>query len=254
MRLKGKRAILTGGARGIGHGIVDRFLREGASAAVMDNKQEELNKSVSSWQNAGFKVHAFPCDLRDQVNLEQTTEQAIQWLGGVDILINNAGVAFREPFLDITNEHWDFIMDVNLNSMFRLSRQVIRHMVNQGTGGSIVNMSSKNGINSSSMLAHYNASKAGVILLTQSIAVEMAPHGIRVNAIAPGFIDTPLNHDLKKDNEPTFTISAYTPMKRYGTIEEVANAFLFLASDEASYITGTTLVVDGGHLANASEI
>lgn len=254
MRLRGKRAIVTGGARGIGNGIATRFLQEGARVVVLDVNEEELRKATEQWRRQGNEVKTLLCDLKDQAALEAAGQEAIDVYGGVDVLVNNAGIAFREPFLDISEENWQAVMDVNLNAVFRLSQLAARRMVEQGTGGSIVNMSSKNGMLASSKLAHYNASKAGVILLTQSLAVELAPQGIRVNAVAPGLIDTPLDRELKKKEKTIPNISIRTPMGRLGTIEEVANAFLFLASDEASYITGTTLVVDGGHLANGSEI
>ncbi len=254
MRLNLKRTIVTGGASGIGHGIVERFLQEGAIVAVMDYKEKELQSVVSEWQQQGYRVAGFVCDLRNREQLEQITAQAIAFLGGVDILINNAGIAFRQDFLDISNENWDAVLEVNLRASFRLSQLIVQRMMSQGTGGSIVNMASKNGLSASSKLAHYNASKAGLVLLTQSLAVEMAPYAIRVNAVAPGFIDTPLDRELKRKDPTIPKISLRTPMGRLGTIEEVANAFLFLASDEASYITGSTLVVDGGHLANASEL
>ena len=254
MRLKGKRTIVTGGARGIGKGIVSRFLQEGASVYILDVNESELEKSLAEWEQQGYHVAALTCDLRNRAMLEKAAVQAIEQLEGVDILINNAGIAFRESLLDVSMEHWEAVMEVNLNAMFRLSQIVAKQMIDQGAGGSIVNMSSKNGLMGSSKLVHYNASKAGVILLTQSMAVELAPYGIRVNAVAPGLIDTPLDRELKLKDKSLPTISSRTPMGRLGTIEEVASAFLFLASDEASYITGITLVVDGGHLANASEI
>jgi len=192
------------------------------------------------------------CDLNDEAAVARAAEEAWSAAGGLDILVNNAGIATREPFTDIPYERWLTILNVNLNAMFRLSQETVRRMIEQGTGGAIVNMASKNGLAGSGMLAHYNASKGGVVLLTQSMAVELARYGIRVNAVAPGFIDTPLDRELKHKDD-TLALTQRTPMGRLGTIEETANAFLFLASDEASYITGATLVVDGGHLAGAGE-
>lgn len=255
MRLSGKRAIVTGGARGIGKGIVQRFLNEGALVSVMDRNEEDLKElqaelvAVGQGESAQFLV----CDVGLPEQLEKQAIAAMDRWNGIDILVNNAGIAFREPFLDIAAERWNQVINVNLNATFQLCQLVAQRMIQQGTGGSIVNMSSKNGLSSSAMLAHYNASKAGVVLLTQSMAVELAPHGIRVNSVAPGLIDTPLDRALRiKDNLPPY--SDRTPMKRLGTIEEVANCFLFLASDESSFVTGSTLVVDGGHLASASEV
>lgn len=254
MRLEGKRALITGGARGIGKGVVRRFLDEGAKVVVLDKSEDDLLEMKEEYAADRSSLILISCDLSDDQQLDESAQSAIDYWGGLDILINNAGFAVREPFLDISSERWESILKVNLWAVYRLSQIVVKQMIAQGTGGSIVNMSSKNGLLASSMLAHYNASKAGVILLTQSIAVEMAPHGIRANAVAPGFIDTPLDRMLKEKEKDLPDISLRTPMARLGTIEEVANVFLFLASDESSYVTGSTIVVDGGHLANASEI
>lgn len=253
MRLEGKRALVTGAARGIGLGIARRFLEEGCQVVLLDRSREELEAACTSLGTYGDHLAMEVCDLRDSKMLDEAAGRAFSRFGGIDIVANNAGIAFREPFLNISLEHWDAVLEINVRAVFQLSQLAAKQMIAQGTGGVIVNMSSKNGISASSELAHYNASKAAVILLSESIAVELAPHGIRVNAVAPGFVDTPLDRKLREEsNLPAF--SEHTPMKRAATIEEVANAFLFLASDEASYITGTTLKVDGGHLANGSEL
>ncbi|MCC2686595.1 MAG: fabG2 2, partial [Paenibacillaceae bacterium] len=199
----------------------------------------------------GDRLSTVVCNLADSSSIGPAIEQAWDAFGGLDILVNNAGIAYREPLAAIAESAWDLVMNVNLKAMFLISQQVSGWMIDQGTGGAIVNMASKNGLAASSMLTHYNASKGGVVLLTQSLSVELAKHGIRVNAVAPGFIDTPLDRELKQ--KETLNLTERTPLGRLGTIREAANAFLFLASDEASYITGSTLVVDGGHLANASE-
>ncbi len=262
MRLHNKRVLITGGARGIGLGIATRFLREGASVFLIDLREEQLTATVEQLQSiaqslpAGHsvQVHAAVCDLADSDQVLHTAKLAWDTLGGLDILINNAGIAVREPFVDIPYQRWLDIMNVNLNATFLLSQWISKQMIQHNIQGSIVNMASKNGLSGSSMLAHYNASKGGVVLLTQSMSVDLAQYGIRVNAVAPGFIDTPLDRELKQKEDKPIDLTSRTPMRRLGTIEETANAFLFLASDEASYITGTTLVVDGGHLANAGEL
>ncbi|BBI32868.1 SDR family NAD(P)-dependent oxidoreductase [Cohnella abietis] len=260
-RLKGKTALITGGARGIGLGIASRFIQEGAHIVILDVREEELANSVEQLRQQAkeinpaspSKVESILCDLANPANIEGATASAWSLLGGIDIVINNAGIAVREKFIDIPYERWTKIIDINLNATFLLSQILSKRMIQEGRSGSFVNMASKNGLAGSGMLAHYNSSKGGVVLLTQSMAVDLAPHGIRVNAVAPGFIDTPLDRELKANKEETLNITSRTPMRRMGTIEETANAFLFLASDEASYITGTTLVVDGGHLAGAGD-
>ncbi|UVI29995.1 SDR family NAD(P)-dependent oxidoreductase [Paenibacillus spongiae] len=255
MRLQGKRALVTGGARGIGKGVVERYLAEGAKVIVMDRSEADLKETEAELTAAGYgdSVRFLVCDISEPELLTRQAAEAIGYWQGLDILVNNAGIAFRESFMDITPDHWNKVMNINLNAVFQLSQIAARQMIQQGTGGSIVNMSSKNGLAGSSMLAHYNTSKAGIILLTQSMAVELAPHAVRVNAVAPGFIDTPLDRGLR-EKEGLAPYSERTPMKRLGTIEEVANVFLFLASGESSYVTGTTITVDGGHMANASEV
>jgi len=260
-RLQGKRALITGGARGIGYGIASRFLREGADVIILDVRKDQLavaldslrQETADSGKSQKLRVESIICDLADPNQIEHAATTAWKLFGGLDILINNAGIAVRETFTEIPFERWRNIIDVNLHAMFLLSQRISQYMIKEGIHGAIVNMASKNGLAGSSMLAHYNASKGGVVLLTQSMAVDLAKHGIRVNAVAPGFIDTPLDRELKEKEGQTLVLTDRTPMRRLGTIEETANAFLFLASDEASYITGTTLVVDGGHLANAGE-
>lgn len=298
-RLKGKTAVVTGAARGIGYGIASRFVQEGANIVLLDVRREELAQSAERLTELSARLalqSAQTCAVQSNLELsaQRVAEQSTQassapiavnaenayaprvesivydladpaqvldaasssWakFGRVDILVNNAGIAAREPFIDIPYERWKKIMDVNVNAIFLLSQALSKRMIESGIRGSIIHMASKNGLVGSSVLAHYNASKGAVVLLTQSMAVDLAPHGIRVNAVAPGFIDTPLDRELKEKEAQPLDLTKRTPMGRLGTIEEVANAFLFLASDEASYITGTTLVVDGGHLANAGDL
>ncbi|GGC89562.1 3-oxoacyl-[acyl-carrier-protein] reductase FabG [Thalassobacillus devorans] len=253
MRLEGKRALVTGGASGIGKGIAARFLKEGASVLIADKNSEGLIKTAEQFKGEGHACEYIVAVLSDRRQLDVLAEHAWSCWGGIDILVNNAGVAVREPFVDIEAERWDQIMEVNLNAIFFLTQKITRKMIDNRIKGSIVNMASKNGVAGSSALAHYNTSKGGIILLTQSMAVELAAKEIRVNALAPGFIETPLDQKLKQADD-SLNLTERTPMQRVGTVEEVANCALFLASDEASYVTGSTLVVDGGHLANASEL
>ncbi|GIP39932.1 3-oxoacyl-ACP reductase [Paenibacillus sp. J31TS4] len=259
MRLRGKRALISGSARGIGLGIAERFRQEGASVVLLDYREEELAAAAAGLKDRcpeqpELGVCTVVCDMSDPAAVERAADEAWSRFGGLDLLVNNAGVATREPFLDIPLSRWQRTLDINLTGMFRLSQLIAGRMVKESIRGAIVNMASKNGVAGSTMLAHYNASKGGVVLLTESMASDLARYGIRVNAVAPGFIDTPLDRELKQKGEPGLELTARTPMGRLGTVEEVANAFLFLASDEASYITGATLVVDGGHLANAGDL
>jgi NAD(P)-dependent dehydrogenase (short-subunit alcohol dehydrogenase family) len=179
-------------------------------------------------------------------------DAAASTLGGLDVLANNAGTAWREPFLDITVAHWDRMLSVNLRGMFLVAQGVARALVEQGTGGVILNMASTNGLAGEPDYAHYNASKAGVLLLTKTMAVELGGHGVRVNALCPGFIRTALNEQIAADLGPDFIDSyarEHIPLGRTGLPEHVAAAYAFLASDDAAFISGSELVVDGGQLA-----
>lgn len=251
--MKNKRVLVTGAARGIGKGIAERFLAEGARVILLDKNEAALRNTMAELREKNGIVDMAVCDLQDDAKLQATADWSWNRWNGLDVLVNNAGLAVREAFVDIPIANWDRIMDVNLRAMFLLSQIIAKRMIDRNIPGSIVNTTSKNGLSGSSKLAHYNSSKAGIHLLTQSMAVELAEQGIRVNAVAPGFIETPLDRELKQ-KETGLDLTERTPMKRLGTVAEVANAVFFLASEEASYITGTTLVVDGGHLANASEI
>lgn len=253
MRLKGKHAVVTGGARGIGRGIAKRFAEEGAHVTVVDIRKEDMLEAQKIGNDLPGNIEIQECDLSDSEQIKSAMDIIWNERGQIDIVVNNAGIAARERFIDIAEETWDEIMTVNLKAMFVIGQHVARKMIHAGISGSIVNMGSKNGLVAGAQLTHYNVSKGGINLLTQTMGTELARHQIRVNALAPGFIETPLDQELKeKDNE--LELTQRTPMRRLGTIREVANTALFLASDEASYITGTTIVVDGGHLANASDL
>lgn len=256
MRFSGKNVLVTGAARGIGEGIARKFMMEGAKVVALDYREDQLAQLAAEYaandpQMADRYAYVVS-DLRHPASAAEAVGKAWDKWGGIDIVVNNAGVAVLEPFSEITYEGWTNIMNVNLNALFVISQEAGKRWLVSRRPGAIVNMASKNGLAGQADLAHYNTSKGGVVMLTQTMAIELAPHGVRVNAVAPGFIDTPMDREVKASakNAETFVLNR-TPMKRYGTIDEVANAVLFLASDDASYITGTTLLVDGGHLANA---
>nr|WP_246206761.1 SDR family oxidoreductase [Virgibacillus ihumii] len=246
------RVLVTGAASGIGKGIAEKFLAKGSKVILLDKDEETLTNTIEELKSLNPSVQSVLCDLRNEVKIQAAADGAWSYWDGIDVLVNNAGVAVRESFIDIPLSNWDHILDVNLRGTFLLSQILAKKMIDSKISGSIINMSSKNGLSGSSKLTHYNSSKAGINLLTQSMAVELAAMNIRVNAVAPGFIETPLDRNLKQ-KEKNLNLTDKTPMKRLGTIHEVANGVYFLASKEASYITGTTLVIDGGHLANGSE-
>ncbi len=247
-RLAGKRAIVTGAGRGIGEAIAAKFLTEGARIVVCDIAAERLLLATGELGRLG-EVHALAGDLADDAFCEELIAKATERLGGIDILANNAGIAIVEPFREQSRASWDRTLAINLTAPFLLSQLAAEVMIAQGTGGAIVNMASTNGHVGERGLAAYNASKAGVVLLTKTAAIELAEHNIRVNCVAPGWIQTDLA--AEGGHDPVFVASYLEkiPLRRYGQPEEVAHLFAFLASDEASFITGESVVIDGGQLA-----
>jgi len=248
--LCGKGVLVTGGSRGIGLAAARRFLEEGARVHVCGHEAAGLAEALGALGDPG--VGSTVCDVSRLEDVTRLVSEAATSLGGIDVLANNAGISWREAFLDITPEHWDRIIEVNLRGMFLVGQAVARHMVARG-GGVIVNMASTNGLGAEADFTHYNASKGGVVQLTRTMAVELGPMGVRVNALCPGYVDTPLNHEIAAamDN-PSFAqdyARESIPLGRAGRADEVAAAYAFLASEDASFVTGTTLVIDGGQTA-----
>ena len=246
MRLEGKSAIVTGAGRGIGKAIAAKFLQEGAAVFICDVNRDRLEEAQGELAAFGT-VHGLAADVTVREEVEDLVRRARSALGGIDVLANNAGISHFEPFLEITDRNWNNTLAVNLTGVFLCSQVVAREMIEQGSGA-IVNMASTNGILGEPGLAHYNASKAGVVLLSKTMAIELAPHNVRVNSVCPGFILTDLAQEGGMSEDVIREYTAKIPLNRYGRVEEVANAFAFLASDEASFITGAELVVDGGQI------
>jgi len=242
--LEKKRVMVTGGASGIGKATTARFLEEGAEVVVLDMDREAGEELATELPGlASF----LPCDVSDLAQVQTAVGDAAQVMGGIDVLINNAGISIRhDDFLDITREEWEKVIGVNLNGVFFVAQAVARHMT-EHDGGVILNTASTNGIMGYRYYSDYNASKAGVIELTKSMALEFAPR-IRVNAVAPGYILTPMQRAEYTD-EMLDEVNRKLPMGRHGTPEEVAALFAFLASEEAAYITGQIYVLDGGEIA-----
>ena len=250
MRMQGKSVIVTGGASGIGLASVERCLEEGANAVIADLEGSEGASRAAelNGKHAGtclFKA----CDVTDTAQVDRLFADTVDELGGVDAVFNNAGIGGIAPSDEVSDEEFLRIIDINLSGVFRVARAALRVMYRQGSG-SIVNCASILGVFGQSQTAAYTAAKGGVVNMTRSLAIEAAPKGVRVNAIGPGYIDTPLLEAL--DDDMLQGLINLHPLGRLGRSEEVANAFLFLASDEASFITGTTLMVDGGFTAGKS--
>jgi NAD(P)-dependent dehydrogenase (short-subunit alcohol dehydrogenase family) len=249
--LAGKGVLVCGGSSGIGLAAAQRFLEEGSRVFVAGLEPAEVDAAVAGLRQHG-EVSGLACDVSQEAEVARLAAAAAAALGGVDVLANNAGTSRRAPFLEITVADWDRIIAVNLRGMFLVAQAVTALMARRGTGGVVINMSSTNGIAGEEDYAHYNASKGGVLLLTKTMAVELGPLGIRVNALCPGYISTPLNTAIAAGLGAGFE-EAYArdriPLRRTGRPEEVAAAYAFLASDDASFVNGAGLVIDGGQLA-----
>jgi 2-deoxy-D-gluconate 3-dehydrogenase len=255
--LTGKRAVVTGGAMGIGYGIVTRLAEAGANVLLADLDGELAESKAAASSESGAKVLAEQVDVSAADAGDLLVAAAAERLGGIDILVNNAGIYPQVPMLEMERAVWDKILAVNLTGLAFVSRAVGRRMVEQGTGGAIVNIASIDALHPSMVgLAAYDSSKGGVLMFTKSLALELAPHGVRVNAIAPGGIATegasrPLEGSGLTPEQMEAMVAAFTekiPLKRMGTPDDIATAVVFLASDAAGYVTGELLVVDGGTL------
>jgi NAD(P)-dependent dehydrogenase (short-subunit alcohol dehydrogenase family) len=241
--LEKKRVLVTGGASGIGAATAARFLEEGAQVVVLDRDAEGNERLRDELPGLAGAVL---CDVSELEQVTRAVEEAVAILGGIDVLINNAGISIRHDFLDITPQEWGKVIGVNLTGAFYMAQTVARHMM-EGEGGVILSTASTNGIVGYRWYSDYNASKAGVIELTRSMALEFAPK-VRVNAVAPGYILTPMQRAEYTD-EMLEEVNRKIPLKRHGTPEEAAAFFAFLASEDAQYLTGQIFVLDGGETA-----
>jgi 3-oxoacyl-[acyl-carrier protein] reductase len=242
MRLKEKVALITGGARGIGKATAKRFLQEGASVVFCDMDArvgEQTEHELALFGNARF----FPADVTALADVEELVAKTIGMFGRIDVLINNAGITMDGMLTKMTEEAWTNVLSVNLTGVFLCTRAVVPHMVEQGRGV-ILNASSVVGLYGNIGQTNYAATKAGVIGLTRTWAKELGPKGIRVNAVAPGFIQTDMT--AKVPQKILAQMRQQIPLKELGLPEDIASAYLFLASEEARYINGAVLCVDGG--------
>ncbi len=241
--LGGKTVLVTGGASGIGAATAARFLEEGARVCVLDRDAHGCGLILKELPHLSG---ALICDVAHLDQVQTSFREAIKLMGGVDVLINNAGISIRHPFLEITPEEWASVVAVNLTGNFYVAQTAARHMLQRG-GGVILSTASTNGIAGYPYYADYNATKAGVIELTRSMALELAP-AVRVNAVAPGYVLTPMQRAEYTD-QMLEEVNRKIPLKRHARPEEVAALFTFLASDDAAYITGHVYILDGGEIA-----
>jgi 3-oxoacyl-[acyl-carrier protein] reductase len=245
-RLHGKVALVTGGSRSIGAAIAVGFAKEGARVAFSYHANEaEALKVVAQINEAGGEALAIRADVAAKAEVDQMARTAVDAFGRVDILVNNAAVLKRTPFLEITEDEWDWILSVNLKGYFLCSQAIARYMVEQRSGV-IINMSSASEVLAGINLTHYCVAKGGVKLLTRQLALELAPYGIRANAIAPGLIETDMNRaDIADPDFRTYRLNMI-PLGIIGVPEDVVGAAVFLASDESRMSTGATVFLDGG--------
>jgi NAD(P)-dependent dehydrogenase (short-subunit alcohol dehydrogenase family) len=242
-RLHGRVAAVTGAGQGNGRAIAEAFVREGAAVMVADLDAGLAQDTAGELERSA----AIAMDVRSADDAARMVAETVSRFGRLDVLVNNAGVIGRHDFFDITEEEWDRVIDVNLKGGFLCAQAAARRMKEQG-GGVIINLASVNAISVNPTTVHYCVSKGGVVTLTRAMALALAKHGIRVNAIGPGPVETNLSRDRLADPEAYAATVAHIPMGRVAQPQDLAGAATFLASDESAYVTGITLFVDGGWL------
>ena len=241
-RLDGKVAVVTGAARGIGKAVAARLGQDGARVVLADVDQDAATEAAAEMTSHTSATLAVQVDVADRSSVDRMVETTVQEMGRVDILVSNAGIMDRMPFLEMTEQFWDRVQHINLRGAFHCGQAVAQQMAEQGDGGRIVNVASNSGVFGGRGRAAYGASKAGLINLTQTMAIELAEHQINVNAVAPG----PTKTGPHMPEEPWPSVKNRMPLGRFGTPEEIAAVAAFLASDEASFVTGHVYAADGG--------
>ena len=249
LELNGKVAVVVGGTSGIGRAIAHGFARAGADVVATSRRAEQVDAAAREIEEFGRRSLRVTSDVADRASLERVLNETIGALGKVDILVNSAGRTKRAPTIDFSEADWDAIIDTNLTGTLRACQVFGKHMLERESG-SIINIASLSTFVALYEVASYSASKAAVGSLTKSLAVEWSSHGVRVNAIAPGVFRTALNQKLLDETERGREFLVRTPMRRFGNVDELAGAAIFLASDAASFVTGEILTVDGGFLAS----
>jgi 2-deoxy-D-gluconate 3-dehydrogenase len=244
--LEGKVAIVTGASRGIGRAIALGLAEAGANVALAARTEQDLKEVAAEIEGYGRKAIVIPTDVTDREQIQQMVDRTVAELGGLQVLVNNAGgTRFMSPLVALRPEGWDKVLALNLDSVFHATQIGAQAML-AGGGGSIIQIASVAGIMGAQGLSFYSAAKGGVRLMTQAVAKELAQSGVRVNSIAPGWIATDLNETMRADEASLAMAISMVPMGRLGEPEEIVGAAVYLASDASSYVTGSTIVIDGG--------
>jgi 2-deoxy-D-gluconate 3-dehydrogenase len=246
-KLDGKTALVTGAGRGLGQGAAIGFAEAGADVAVVD--VIDTNETASKVRALGRRVCQVQANLMERASAPKVVDRVVKELGGIDVLLNNAGIIRRAPLLEFSEQDWDEVIKINQDMVFFLSQAVGRQMVKQGRGGKIINIASLLSFQGGIRVPSYTASKSAVMGLTRLFANELAPHGINVNAIAPGYMATDNTAPLRADASRSQEILGRIPAGRWGTPEDLQGALVFLASAASDYVSGYTIAVDGGWLA-----
>lgn len=250
-RLDGEAALVTGAGAGIGRGAAIAFAEAGAAVAVTDLDPDAAEAVAAEITAAGGTARAFALDVADEEQIIEAVDDAARAFGRLDVLVNNAGTAKRVPTVDLATEDWRRVLDINLTAAMVGSREAAKHMIRQGTGGRIINVSSIMGLSGGGLYPNisYHATKGALVNVTRALAAEWAKDGIRVNAIAPTFLETQLTEKLREDPAMVRAIEGRTPMGRFALVEEVSPGILYLATRASAMVTGHTLAIDGGWLA-----
>jgi NAD(P)-dependent dehydrogenase (short-subunit alcohol dehydrogenase family) len=249
LSLEGHTAFVTGANGGLGSHFAQTLAKAGASVAIAARRPDSLREVEENIRSAGGRVQSIALDVTKRESVTAAFERTAAALGPVTVVVNNAGIAVTKPLLEHTEEDWNDVIGVNLTGAWRIAQEAARHMVAHKRGGSIVNIASILGLRVSAQVPSYVASKAALIQLTKAMALELARHKIRVNALAPGYVVTTINREFFT-SEPGQALIKRIPQRRIGNPEELDAALLLLASDAGSYATGTVLVIDGGQLVN----